>query len=134
MVTNEQVDGRDREQGRVERPAERGLTAGDDDLGGVLRVFLLAADTEIWELRTLLAAESKGPLAPKQPMYRITLGYAYMASGLETSARSELERAIEISGGDERVKTAIFGRCRHQTSSTMPSSAWLGWRSGSTML
>lgn len=46
-------------------------------------------------------------LAPKQPMYRITLAYAYMASGLETSARAELERAIEISGGDERVKAAV---------------------------
>ncbi|MFO0613704.1 MAG: DnaJ domain-containing protein [Polyangiaceae bacterium] len=46
-------------------------------------------------------------LAGKQPMYRITLAYAYMASGLETSARSELERAIEISNGDDRVKAAV---------------------------
>jgi tetratricopeptide (TPR) repeat protein len=46
-------------------------------------------------------------LAPKQPMYRVTLAYAYMASGLDTSAKAELDRAMELSQNDDRVKAAI---------------------------
>ncbi|MDI1445886.1 DnaJ domain-containing protein [Polyangium sp. 6x1] len=46
-------------------------------------------------------------LAPGVGEYRLTLARAYMAAGLETSARVEMERAAELSPNDARMREAI---------------------------
>ncbi|MDI3283934.1 DnaJ domain-containing protein [Polyangium sp. 15x6] len=46
-------------------------------------------------------------LAPGVGEYRLTLARAYMAAGLETSARVEMERAAELSPNDARIREAI---------------------------
>lgn len=46
-------------------------------------------------------------LAPSIADYRLTLSRAYMAAGLETSARVEMERAAELSPNDARMREAI---------------------------
>jgi curved DNA-binding protein CbpA len=46
-------------------------------------------------------------LAPQSAEYRLTLARAYMAAGLETSARVEMERAAELSPNDARMREAI---------------------------
>ena len=43
-------------------------------------------------------------LAPATPDFRLTLARAYLAAGLETSARAEAERAIQLAPTDSRVK------------------------------
>ncbi len=46
-------------------------------------------------------------LAPAVGEYRLTLARAYMAAGLETSARVEMERAAELSPNDARMRESI---------------------------
>jgi curved DNA-binding protein CbpA len=46
-------------------------------------------------------------LSPQGADYRLTLARAYMAAGLETSARVEMERAAELAPNDARMKEAI---------------------------
>lgn len=46
-------------------------------------------------------------LAPKQPVYRITLAHCYRAAGFQTSADSELDRAIEVAAEDKAVQEKI---------------------------
>ncbi|MDC3958339.1 DnaJ domain-containing protein [Polyangium jinanense] len=46
-------------------------------------------------------------LSPGVGEYRLTLARAYMAAGLETSARVEMERAAELSPNDARIREAI---------------------------
>ncbi|MDI1432254.1 J domain-containing protein [Polyangium sorediatum] len=46
-------------------------------------------------------------LAPGVGEYRLTLARAYMAAGLETTARVEMERAAELSPNDARMREAI---------------------------
>lgn len=46
-------------------------------------------------------------LAANVAEYRLTLARAYMAIGLETSARAEMERAAELSPNDARMREAI---------------------------
>ncbi|MDI1475775.1 DnaJ domain-containing protein [Polyangium sp. y55x31] len=46
-------------------------------------------------------------LSPGVGEYRLTLARAYMAAGLETSARVEMERAAELSPNDARMREAI---------------------------
>lgn len=46
-------------------------------------------------------------LAPNVAEYRVTLARAYMAAGLETSARTEMERAAELAPNDARMREAI---------------------------
>jgi len=46
-------------------------------------------------------------LAPGVGEYRLTLARAYMAAGLETSARVEMERAAELSPNDARIRESI---------------------------
>ncbi len=46
-------------------------------------------------------------IMPKAAAYRVTLGYAYMAAGLDTSAAAELDRALELGAADDRVKGAV---------------------------
>ncbi len=42
-------------------------------------------------------------LAPKQSQMRITLAYAFMSAGFESSAHAELDRALEIAGKDDKA-------------------------------
>jgi tetratricopeptide (TPR) repeat protein len=46
-------------------------------------------------------------LAPQIAEYRITLVRAYVAAGLETSARAEVERVTELSANDVKMRDAI---------------------------
>jgi len=46
-------------------------------------------------------------LAPSNAEFRLTLARAYMAAGLETSARVEIDRAAELSSNDARMRDAI---------------------------
>ncbi len=46
-------------------------------------------------------------LAPQTTEYRITLVRAYIAAGLETSARAEVERLAEQVGNDVRMRDAV---------------------------
>ena len=43
-------------------------------------------------------------LEPKSPQFRLTLASAYMAAGLERSALGEIERALELAPGDQKIK------------------------------
>ena len=43
-------------------------------------------------------------LDPKSPQFRVTLASAYLAAGLEKSALGEIERALELTPGDQRIK------------------------------
>ncbi len=43
-------------------------------------------------------------LDPKSPQFRITLASAYLAAGLEKSALGEIDRAIELAPGDQKIK------------------------------
>jgi len=43
-------------------------------------------------------------LDPKSPQYRVTLASAYLAAGLEKSALGEIDRAIELAPGDQKIK------------------------------
>jgi hypothetical protein len=43
-------------------------------------------------------------LDPKTPQFRVTLASAYLAAGLEKSALGEIERALELAPGDQRIK------------------------------
>lgn len=44
-------------------------------------------------------------LAPRFAEYRITLARAYLAAGLAKSCFGELDRALELSGGDAKIQT-----------------------------
>jgi tetratricopeptide (TPR) repeat protein len=46
-------------------------------------------------------------LDPKKPEYRVTLARTYAAAGLEKSAQSELDRALELAPKDARVQTLV---------------------------
>jgi curved DNA-binding protein CbpA len=46
-------------------------------------------------------------LAPKQSQMRITLAYCFMSAGFESSANAELDRALEISGKDDKVHALV---------------------------
>lgn len=46
-------------------------------------------------------------LAPHQWQYRITLAYAFVASGLPASAEAELTRILETAGGDDGAKAQV---------------------------
>jgi tetratricopeptide (TPR) repeat protein len=46
-------------------------------------------------------------LAPQVAEYRITLVRAFIAAGLETSARTEIERLTELASNDAKVRDAI---------------------------
>lgn len=46
-------------------------------------------------------------LAPQTTDYRITLVRAYVAAGLETSARTEVERLTELAGTDAKMREAV---------------------------
>jgi tetratricopeptide (TPR) repeat protein len=43
-------------------------------------------------------------LDPKSPQFRITLASAYLSAGLEKSALGEIDRAIELAPGDQKIK------------------------------
>ncbi|APR75081.1 Tetratricopeptide repeat protein [Minicystis rosea] len=43
-------------------------------------------------------------LAPKSPEFRVTLARAYLAAGLEKSCNGELDRALELDPGNQRVQ------------------------------
>jgi curved DNA-binding protein CbpA len=43
-------------------------------------------------------------LDPKSPQLRITLASAYLAAGLEKSALGEIDRALELAPGDQKIK------------------------------
>lgn len=43
-------------------------------------------------------------LAPRSAMHRITLARAYVAAGFDTSATSELQRALDLAPGDARIQ------------------------------
>ena len=43
-------------------------------------------------------------LEPKSAQFRLTLASAYMAAGLERSALGEIERALELAPGDQKIK------------------------------
>jgi curved DNA-binding protein CbpA len=43
-------------------------------------------------------------LEPKTPQFRLTLASAYQAAGLEKSALGEIERALELAPGDQKIK------------------------------
>ncbi|MDC0745873.1 J domain-containing protein [Polyangium mundeleinium] len=57
--------------------------------------------------RALDFARRAVKLAPGVGEYRLTLARAYMAAGLETTARVEMERAAELSPNDARMREAI---------------------------
>lgn len=46
-------------------------------------------------------------LAPQIPEYRVTLVRAYVAAGLETSARAEVERLAEMGANDAKLRDAV---------------------------
>jgi tetratricopeptide (TPR) repeat protein len=46
-------------------------------------------------------------LAPNRPEYRVTLARAYAAAGLEKSASSELDRALEVAPKDPKVVALV---------------------------
>ncbi|MBK9263961.1 MAG: DnaJ domain-containing protein [Polyangiaceae bacterium] len=46
-------------------------------------------------------------LAPQVPEYRITLVRAYIAAGLETSARAEVDRIADLAPNDAKMRDAI---------------------------
>lgn len=46
-------------------------------------------------------------LAPKQPLYRITLAHVYKASNLDTSAEAELVRASELAAGEPKLEEMV---------------------------
>jgi curved DNA-binding protein CbpA len=43
-------------------------------------------------------------LDPKSPQFHLTLASAYMAAGLERSALGEIDRALELAPGDQKIK------------------------------
>ena len=43
-------------------------------------------------------------LDPKTPQFRVTLASAYLAAGLEKSALGEIERALDLAPGDQKIK------------------------------
>jgi curved DNA-binding protein CbpA len=43
-------------------------------------------------------------LDPRSPQFRVTLASAYQAAGLEKSALGEIERALELAPGDQKIK------------------------------
>ena len=43
-------------------------------------------------------------LDPRSPQFHITLASAYLAAGLEKSALGEIERALELAPGDQKIK------------------------------
>ncbi len=43
-------------------------------------------------------------LEPKTPQFHLTLASAYQAAGLEKSALGEIERALELAPGDQKIK------------------------------
>ena len=43
-------------------------------------------------------------LDPKSPQFRVTLASAYLAAGLGKSALGEIDRAIELAPGDQKIK------------------------------
>lgn len=53
-------------------------------------------------------------LEPRSPQFRLTLASAYMAAGLEKSALGEIERALELAPGDQKIKE-ISQQVRAQT-------------------
>jgi tetratricopeptide (TPR) repeat protein len=58
-------------------------------------------------------------LDPKRPEFRITLARAYAAAGMEKSASSELDRALQIAPKDQRVVTLVTA-ARNAIATSLP--------------
>jgi curved DNA-binding protein CbpA len=67
------------------------------------KVALMTLKSSTNHRRAVEFARKAIELDPKKPEYRITLARAYAAAGLEKSASSELDRALEVAPKDPRV-------------------------------